>query len=163
MTEYIPELNRELSGRLLDIWHGRADGLSAEVQQQYRANWIGGDKEQSTNHTQNTPAIQPTNNCKYLSEDRVRVPGSMIDYRTCLHPEKPQGNPVCRCRSCNRNCRGYTEASSSDESEEEPRRHLLFHVMPISFNGAWQRAADNLLARWPLFTGKRVIDRKSVV
>jgi hypothetical protein len=40
-SEFIPELGRELHGRKLDIWHGRASGLSEEIQERYRQNWLG--------------------------------------------------------------------------------------------------------------------------
>jgi len=36
-------------------------------------------------------------------------------------------------------------------------RHLLFHVMPIRGNGVWQRNLDQLLQRFHVFNGVRVI------
>lgn len=37
---YIPELNnRELCGRLKDIWEGTAIGMTAEVMEAYRRKW----------------------------------------------------------------------------------------------------------------------------
>ena len=38
-----------------------------------------------------------------------------------------------------------------------PRRHLLYHVMPIRGNGVWQWNLDRLKARLSLFTGGRLV------
>jgi hypothetical protein len=36
-------------------------------------------------------------------------------------------------------------------------RHLLYHLLPVSGNGIWQRNLDQLRWRLPLFNGKRVV------
>lgn len=36
------------------------------------------------------------------------------------------------------------------------KRHLAFHVLPVSGNGVWRRAIDQLRLRWHLFDGAKV-------
>jgi len=37
---FIAELNKELTGRMLDIWEYRADGLTKEQCENYRQSWL---------------------------------------------------------------------------------------------------------------------------
>lgn len=36
-------------------------------------------------------------------------------------------------------------------------RHLLYHVLPVTGNGTWQRNVDQLRWRMPLFNGRKII------
>jgi len=40
---------------------------------------------------------------------------------------------------------------------EVDKRHLIFHVYPVSGNGTWRRCVRELRLRWSLFTGRKVV------
>lgn len=37
------------------------------------------------------------------------------------------------------------------------KRHLIYHLLPVSGNGVWQRGVDALRLRWGLFGGRKVV------
>lgn len=37
------------------------------------------------------------------------------------------------------------------------KRHLLYHILPVSGNGVWRKGIDQLRFRWGLFTGRKVV------
>jgi hypothetical protein len=94
------------------------------------------------------PAPMRTRLCLHLGE-RVNVPGQVRNWHMC---KKGHGT-VCPCGAC-RTCGDY---EASEEEDPEPRRHLLFHLLPVAGNGCWQRNLDQLKWRMPLFTGRKVI------
>ncbi len=56
---------------------------------------------------------------------------------------------------------GFPPAPSSPSPYPDygspPARHLLFHLLPVSGNGVWQNAINQLRLRWKLFTGRKII------
>ncbi len=62
---------------------------------------------------------------------------------------------VCRC-DCNDRCDRF-EPDEPDQVPPVRRRHLVYHLLPVTGNGSWQRGVDQLRARWGLFTGSKVI------
>jgi len=37
------------------------------------------------------------------------------------------------------------------------KRHLIYHILPVSGNGVWRKGVDQLRMRWSLFTGKKIV------
>lgn len=105
------------------------------------------------------PAEKPPA-CVHLGDqvpgpDRHRLNlGHVRDWKWCTHPDRPLGDAVCPCRGCGPKCRGYSDGV---DPPPPPRRHVLFHVMPVAGNGVWQRAAAQLDARRGLFDGRAVV------
>lgn len=75
----------------------------------------------------------------------------------CEHPEQPLGAVTCPCRGCGPRCPGYAVESEVEPDPGCARRHLVYHLLPVAGNGAWQRGVDQLRGRWPLFTGTKTV------
>lgn len=40
---------------------------------------------------------------------------------------------------------------------EVGKRHLVYHILPVSGNGVWRRCVRELTLRWGLFTGRKIV------
>lgn len=81
--------------------------------------------------------------------------------RQCLHDAAdwdlctrgPNNRSVQSCR----NCRLYEKPLPPPLAPLADRRHLLYHVYPVSGNGVWQWHVKELAARWRCFNGKKLV------
>lgn len=142
---FIEELGIELVGRKLDIWLG-SSGLPPQVEEEYRQKW------RNNRYVTNSNGVKSNNRislCKHLG-GKINIAGSNKDWREC---EKGHGT-VCPCGKC-KSCPDY----EGDDEDEKPmaKNHVLMHLMPLRWNGTWQRNLDQLFMRLHHFDGKKVI------
>lgn len=50
-----------------------------------------------------------------------------------------------------------TYTTDSPIYEPIEKRHLIYHLLPVSGNGVWQKAISTLRSHWSLFTGSKII------
>lgn len=110
--EFIPELGRELSGRLLEIWKGDPlpVGMSAATAQKYRDRWIAKAQPQAALGTTWVESQHCRFEGKQLTgpERQAAGVGHSRVWLHCLHPDKPIGPNVCHCKGCGPSCPGYS-------------------------------------------------------
>jgi hypothetical protein len=116
-----------------------------------------------------SPAGKPPAPCIHDDGPANKIALGLHDdktYRICAKgvgerkiPNDPkQRTAICPCEGCGPGCSSY-EADTAEVAipADRPLRHLLFHIMPVAHMGTWQRGLDQLLMRWPLFAGRKVI------
>lgn len=83
-------------------------------------------------------------------------PTTAAVHRCAAHGECTVERPAVRTAGCCKHCREYRTPRTA-EPDPEPRRHLLYHLLPVAGNGVWRRGVDHLRLRWGLFTGRKVV------
>jgi len=119
-------------------------------------------------------AVARTKICGHLGAEIKRICGGAT-----LHPCGLFGGTTSRpgaCTEAPRNCGACDDHTAlvalraralpvldappvpaADRFPPVGRRHLVYHLLPVSGNGVWRRAVDALRLRWPLFTGRKVV------
>lgn len=46
--------------------------------------------------------------------------------------------------------------TKSEQPNDIGKRHLVYHILPVSGNGVWRKGIDQLRSRWNLFTGRKI-------
>lgn len=104
------------------------------------------------------PVVEPCKTCPATAEER--------HVRLCFHPSGSRdkctrAHPLSTLQRCD-------QCSEREDPEPPPavtlppatpvgRRHLVYHLLPVSGNGVWQEGVNQLRLRWPLFTGRKII------
>lgn len=149
--KFIEEIKQTLHGRLLDIWEGRS-GLPPVKEEWYRNRW-----------REEAGLLPKYEQCTFLGKET----GEKVDCSTCggrvkfklfecSHPYHEGRCTIEHANSAIPNCLNCHNRNRISQSGPLAKRHLLCHIMPVSGNGVWQLAADNLKLRWPLFTGRKI-------
>lgn len=102
---------------------------------------------------QTSPAMA----CRFLGEDTGQVRAcpscrgrvSLKLFR-CHHPAHADPIALKDCYTC-------PDKQPAYQRPPGPARHLLYHIMPVTGNGTWQRNVAQLRQRLDLFNGRRII------
>jgi hypothetical protein len=71
-------------------------------------------------------------------------------HNACTRSTKYPGFPCCD------GCPDYC-GPGDPESPKESTRHLIYHIYPISGNGAWEFNVDEISRRLPMFNGRKIV------
>lgn len=113
------------------------------------------------------PVVRQENrrNCIYLGavvEFCHKCNADIRHVHDCSNPENPTerctlglvGGLHWNCKTCSH----YTSADpESAAGQSDWTRHLIYHVYPVSGNGAWQRNVKSLVERLRIFNGKIIV------
>lgn len=115
-----------------------------ETDTSYRRLW-GGDTSQikNKNHLKISLPI-----CEHRG-NRVHPPHAPDNFKEWYRCDSGLGI-VCPCGICNPNCHDYSSGW------EINKKHLLFHVMPVSHKRIWQLDIAQVLTRKHLFNGQKL-------
>lgn len=128
---------------------------------------------------QQTEAL-PSNPGRHSRDHSLVTPRAILPFEDCVHlgqilettkaPDEPCTSEKAWLRVCSihgtctldwvrrdarmvcSGCRDFKSRFAADG-----KRHLLYHVYPVSGNGTWQRNCDEILKRRPLFNGVRIV------
>lgn len=165
---FVAEYGRVLTPAQYAIHAGTCTRTTPEQQAAYRAKWRG--EQVPPSPRADRPRALP--DCPHLGEpvgEKARcVPcGGNVrltvyacaKYGSCTIGKRVDGVAGC-CKGCPENPGPASSPRRAVRAEPMPEittRHLIYHVYPVSGNGAWQWNVDEICRRLDLFNGKIIV------
>lgn len=173
---FVPELKRNLSPGQLAVWVRRGTMDCTDKDRRFIDLWLSQAKGNKPSKVRSLPVIDcphlgaatgETVQCRRCKRLAPVATFHCAKHGLCTQHEYPAarkdgGNLVddvkC-CKNCSDNPANRRVANADTTYPGKypavGAKHLIYHLLPVA--GRWQGNVDELLKRWPLFTGRKVI------